>query len=256
MLAFPVGYPAAGEGPAPRGGGAAGRGQPGVLRAIGAWPGHRVSPGVVDAVATALRLDEDERVHLDRLIAALTPEARKRSRSRRRTRSPRVCGSCSTRWGICPRWCSTAVSTSSRSTIWAARSTRRTTICPGEATAPVSCSSTSRGPVAVPRVGPDRGRHGGDPADRGRCHPEDPELIKLIGQLSTRSAAFRIHWAGGDVRAHRGGTKMFRHPLIGEVTLPFENLHIDAVSGQVLTVFTPSRHPRIRRHPPTRQLER
>ena len=70
-------------------------------------------------------------------------------------------------------------------------------------------------------------------------HPEDPELVELIGQLSTRSAAFRIHWAGGDVRAHRGGTKTFRHPLIGEVTLPFENLHVDAAAGHVLTVFTP-----------------
>lgn len=35
------------------------------------------------------------------------------------------------------------------------------------------------------------------------------------------------------------GTKVFRHPLIGEITLPFENLHVDAVAGQVLTVFTP-----------------
>jgi hypothetical protein len=70
-------------------------------------------------------------------------------------------------------------------------------------------------------------------------HPDDPELIELIGQLSTRSTAFRTRWAANDVRAHRGGTKIFRHPLIGEVALPFENLHVDAVSGQVLTVFTP-----------------
>ncbi|HSU11808.1 MAG TPA: transcriptional regulator, partial [Pseudonocardia sp.] len=70
-------------------------------------------------------------------------------------------------------------------------------------------------------------------------HPDDPELIELIGQLSTRSTGFRTRWAANDVRAHRGGTKVFRHPLIGEVTLPFENLHVEAVSGQVLTVFTP-----------------
>ena len=38
------------------------------------------SAGVVDAVAGVLRLDGDERAHLDRLLAALTPEARKRSR--------------------------------------------------------------------------------------------------------------------------------------------------------------------------------
>jgi transcriptional regulator with XRE-family HTH domain len=38
------------------------------------------SAGVVDAVADVLRLDADERAHLGRLLAALTPEARKRSR--------------------------------------------------------------------------------------------------------------------------------------------------------------------------------
>src|SRR4051812_23684017 len=36
------------------------------------------SASVVDSVATVLRLDDDERTHLDRLLAALTPEARKR----------------------------------------------------------------------------------------------------------------------------------------------------------------------------------
>jgi hypothetical protein len=86
-------------------------------------------------------------------------------------------------------------------------------------------------------------------------HPDDPQLIELIGQLCTRSAEFRTRWAANDVRAHGGGTKKFRHPLIGGVTLPFENLHVDGSSGQVLTVFTP-RHPRSRRHPPAGQLER
>src|SRR4051794_5548243 len=39
------------------------------------------SPGVVESVATVLRLDDDERRHLDRLLAALTPEARRRRRT-------------------------------------------------------------------------------------------------------------------------------------------------------------------------------
>jgi transcriptional regulator with XRE-family HTH domain len=40
-----------------------------------------ISPEIVDSVTTALRLDGDERVHLDRLIAALTPAARRKRRS-------------------------------------------------------------------------------------------------------------------------------------------------------------------------------
>jgi hypothetical protein len=69
--------------------------------------------------------------------------------------------------------------------------------------------------------------------------PDDPALVALIGALSTRSDAFRTRWAANDVRAHRPGAKAFRHPVIGEVTLPFENLTVDSTGNQVLTVFTP-----------------
>jgi transcription regulator MmyB-like protein len=69
--------------------------------------------------------------------------------------------------------------------------------------------------------------------------PVNSALIALVGQLSTRSQAFRVRWAAHDVKAHRAGAKMFRHPLLGELTLPFENLTVDAAGDQVLTVFTP-----------------
>src|SRR4051794_18911471 len=39
------------------------------------------SPSVVESIAAVLRLDGDERSHLDRLLAALTPEARKRRKT-------------------------------------------------------------------------------------------------------------------------------------------------------------------------------
>jgi hypothetical protein len=70
-------------------------------------------------------------------------------------------------------------------------------------------------------------------------HPHDPDLTELIGRLATRSTEFRTRWATNDVRAQRAGRKTIRHPLIGEITLPYENLRIDAASSQVLTVFTP-----------------
>lgn len=74
-------------------------------------------------------------------------------------------------------------------------------------------------------------------------HPDDPDLTELIGQLATRSAEFRTRWATNDVRAQRAGTKTFRHPLIGEVTLPYENLRVDAASSQILNVYTPNPAP-------------
>lgn len=74
-------------------------------------------------------------------------------------------------------------------------------------------------------------------------HPDDPDLTELIGQLATRSTEFRTRWATNDVRIHRTGTKTFRHPLIGEVALPYEPLRIDAASNQILTVYAPSPAP-------------
>jgi hypothetical protein len=69
--------------------------------------------------------------------------------------------------------------------------------------------------------------------------PDDPALMALIGQLSTRGGAFRTRWAANDVRAHKPGVKAFQHPAIGEVSLPFENLTVDATGDHTLTVFTP-----------------
>ncbi|WP_406327324.1 hypothetical protein OG784_31930 [Streptomyces sp. NBC_01617] len=70
-------------------------------------------------------------------------------------------------------------------------------------------------------------------------HPDDPDLTELIGQLATRSTEFRKRWATNDVRTARAGSKTFRHPLIGEITLPYETLRIDAASSQIISVYTP-----------------
>lgn len=74
-------------------------------------------------------------------------------------------------------------------------------------------------------------------------HPDDPDLTELIGQLATRSTEFRKRWATNDVRTARAGSKTFRHPLIGEITLPYETLRIDAASSQIISVYTPNPAP-------------
>ena len=70
-------------------------------------------------------------------------------------------------------------------------------------------------------------------------NPNDPGLIELIGQLSTRSDEFRTRWAANNVRAHRAGIKIFSHPLIGRTRPPRRNLMINAAAGHTITVFTP-----------------
>ena len=199
------------------------------------------STGVVDAVATVLRLDDDERAHLDRLLAALTPEARKRSRVA--AKDPVTPG---VRVLLDAVDHLPAVVFNGRLDILAANALGRALYAPMYDDLPGRPNSARFLFLDEPRARelfPEWDRIAGDTVailriEAGR-HPDDPELVELIGQLSTRSSAFRTRWAGGDVRAHRGGTKIFRHPLIGEVALPYENLHVDAVAGQVLTVFTP-----------------
>lgn len=49
--------------------------------------------------------------------------------------------------------------------------------------------------------------------------PHHRQLHNLIGELSTRSEEFRRLWSRHDVRHHGTGSKTFRHPVVGEMTL-------------------------------------
>ena len=79
-------------------------------------------------------------------------------------------------------------------------------------------------------VGVMRAEAGRDPHDRG--------LQDLVGELSTRSETFRRLWADHNVRTHGTGTKRFRHPVVGELTLAYEELAITAEPGLVLLIYT------------------
>lgn len=74
-------------------------------------------------------------------------------------------------------------------------------------------------------------------AEAGR-DPHDKGLQDLVGELSTRSETFRRLWAAHDVRIHGAGTKRFHHPLVGELTLAYEELAITAEPGNVLLVYS------------------
>ncbi|MFE7404800.1 helix-turn-helix transcriptional regulator [Isoptericola sp. NPDC057559] len=74
-------------------------------------------------------------------------------------------------------------------------------------------------------------------AEAGR-NPHDRALQDLVGELSTRNEVFRTLWAAHDVRIHGAGTKRFRHPVVGDLTLAYEELGVTAEPGQVLLVYT------------------
>jgi hypothetical protein len=68
--------------------------------------------------------------------------------------------------------------------------------------------------------------------------PHDKALTDLIGELSTRSDAFRVRWAAHDVRLHRTGLKHMRHPAVGELHLSDDVMELPADPGLSLIAFS------------------
>ncbi|MFE8916589.1 helix-turn-helix domain-containing protein [Streptomyces globisporus] len=58
------------------------------------------------------------------------------------------------------------------------------------------------------------------------CHPDDPELSALVGELSVKSDEFRRLWATHNVKEKGHGVKLVRHPLAGDLTLSYETLNL------------------------------
>jgi transcriptional regulator with XRE-family HTH domain len=68
--------------------------------------------------------------------------------------------------------------------------------------------------------------------------PYDRDLSDLVGELSTRSEAFRTLWAAHDVRLHHYGTKRVHHPVVGDLELAFEALEMTSDKGLSLIAYT------------------
>ena len=68
-------------------------------------------------------------------------------------------------------------------------------------------------------------------------NPYDRELSNLIGELSTRSDAFRVMWGAHDVHVFHDGTKRLRHPVVGELELNFESMNLPDGSGLVVALY-------------------
>ncbi|MET8294742.1 helix-turn-helix transcriptional regulator [Streptomyces sp. NPDC005180] len=179
---------------------------------------RHVSTEVLDAVARALRLDDDERAHLHNLAAPAT----------RRTRPARP-----QRVGAEMRQALHALKTvpayiiGRRLDVLAWNEPARVLIADFPALPAVERNmarlvfldsgakdlypdweSKARDTVANLRF------------DAGR-HSDDAQLASLVGELSLHSEDFRRLWAGHQVRGKIRGRKRFAHPLIGELALDY-----------------------------------
>jgi len=206
-----------------------------------------VSDSVLEAVASALHLDEAERAHLmDLARTANAPRRRTPGRPPQQRVRPGVLRLLDGMTGVA------ALVQNGRSDVLAANLLGRALYDA------VFNSDVSSGPD-VPGKLPNQARYlfldpgAGDlypdwnavaattvamlRLESGR-NPHNRLLNELVGELTTRSGLFAGLWAGHDVRIHTTGTKRFHHPVAGDLSLQFETLHLPGDQGQTLFTFT------------------
>jgi hypothetical protein len=64
------------------------------------------------------------------------------------------------------------------------------------------------------------------------------DLSDLVGELSTQSAEFRTRWAAHNVRFHDTGSKDYRHPIVGDISLTYNRMELAADPGLAITIWT------------------
>mgnify|MGYP001018701073 FL=1 len=67
--------------------------------------------------------------------------------------------------------------------------------------------------------------------------PTDPRLTALVGELSTRSREFSRLWARHDVRYVCRGEKVIHHPVVGELRLAYEPMPLTTAPGMRMTAY-------------------
>jgi transcriptional regulator with XRE-family HTH domain len=68
--------------------------------------------------------------------------------------------------------------------------------------------------------------------------PDDRELTELVGELSVKSPEFASLWSKHPVQNCVSGTKLLHHPEVGNLAVQFEALHLADDSGQRILTYT------------------
>ncbi|GIH18313.1 helix-turn-helix transcriptional regulator [Rugosimonospora africana] len=197
----------------------------------------RPSPAVVDSLARALRLEEDEHEHLRRLVARAAQNAPEPPTAPSRTVRPGV------RLLLENLRPSPAYVLSRTLDVLAANPgglhlyagidswpvrqrnlARYYFLHPGARDLFTNWDNQIRGCVARLRA-------------LAGTAPDAPDLAQLVGELLLKSPDFARLWERYDVRAHRPGTKHFHHPRVGDLTLGYQSMQLDGTPGQRLVVY-------------------
>ena len=198
-----------------------------------------VSESVLDALASALQLDEAERDHLYALARESGTGPRRRARRTPGTVRPALQQVLDAITDA-PAWIRNG-----RHDVIAMNQLARALYAPVLAD-PRRPANTTRfvylNPEAAEQFFVDYDQITRDAAamlrlEAGR-NPHDEDLVALVGELSTRSELFRQRWASQDVRFHRSGRKRLRHPVVGQLDLDFEAMELPSEPGLLLNIYT------------------
>ncbi len=197
------------------------------------------SDSVLDALASALQLDEAEREHLYALARESGPGSTRRKRRTPGTVRPALQQVLDAITDA-PAWIRNG-----RHDVLAMNQLARALYAPVLAD-PRRPANTTRFVYLNPEVAEqffvDYDKITRDAAAMLRLeagqNPHDEELIALVGELSTRSELFRKQWASQDVRFHRSGRKRLRHPAVGQLDLDFEAMQLPSEPGLQLNIYT------------------
>ena len=196
-----------------------------------------VSASVLDALAWALRLDEDERAHLRRLAC---PDRERVVPSREQVREsvrtlvmamevPAVVlgrGMDVLAWNalahalIGPHLAFSAPGSAATRPNWA-----RLVFCDPQARERFADRTRDRRDV----VGQLRFAAG--------RYPADPRIAEVVGELSAASREFVRLWDSHHVADRRPSVVVFRHPVLGEVELHHEAMRSPAAPDQLVVTF-------------------
>jgi transcriptional regulator with XRE-family HTH domain len=196
----------------------------------------RPSPAVLEALASALRLDEESRAYLHTVVSSTTRQPARGSAPASTVRptldmllesvrpNPAyVIGRTNDMLAANPGGLSlmpgmTDWPASQRNTI------RYTFLHPGARDLWPDWERKARACVAQLRA-----VAGGD--------PDAPDLAALLGELLVKSPDFGRMWERYEVRRIGDGRKLWRHPAVGEMTLSYEVLDINRTDGQRMVIY-------------------
>lgn len=197
----------------------------------------RPSPSVVDALALALRLEEDEHEHLRRLAALAARTAPEPPAPPSRTIRPGVKLLLES---IRPN----PVHVVSRTNDLLAANPGGLRLLAGIEEWPVRRRNIARYVFLHPTA---RTLFHDWAAQVRGCvarlralagtDPDAPDLARLAGELLLKSPEFTRLWERYDIKGHSHGRKTFHHPEVGDLTLGYQTLELDGTPGHRLVMY-------------------